>query len=154
MTACDQIQTDSQPEPHTWLVTGAAGFIDNTPPETLRNLGQPVGRAGQHRYRPADQAGRSADAAEYRLRKDADKPSRLGANKCIRDDALLMHIRVSHSEVKGGSGWPKIWKNCCGCCSKSGLLQPIVDLGGTHSELGGEFSPWLRLRQPSAQQVN
>ena len=43
-------------------------------------------------------------------RKDADKPSRPGANKRISDEALLVHIKAIHAEVKQEYGWPKMWK--------------------------------------------
>ena len=47
---------------------------------------------------------------EHWRRKDADKPSRPGANKRISNEALLVHIRAIHAEVKGEYGWPKMWK--------------------------------------------
>jgi len=47
---------------------------------------------------------------EHWRRKDADKPSRAGANKRVSDEALLTHIRAIHAQVKGEYGWPKMWK--------------------------------------------
>ena len=47
---------------------------------------------------------------EHWRRKDADKPSRPGATKRIGNEALLVHIRAIHAEVKGEYGWPKMWK--------------------------------------------
>jgi len=47
---------------------------------------------------------------EHWRRKDAGKPSRPGANKRISNEALLVHIRAIHAEVKGEYGWPKMWK--------------------------------------------
>ncbi len=47
---------------------------------------------------------------EHWRRKDADKPSRPGANKRISNEALLAHIRAIHAQVKGEYGWPKMWK--------------------------------------------
>ena len=47
---------------------------------------------------------------EHWRRKDADKPSRPGANKRISDEALLVHIKAIHCEVKEEYGWPKMWK--------------------------------------------
>ena len=47
---------------------------------------------------------------EHWRRKDAGKLSRPGANKRISDEALLVHIRVIHAEVKGEYGWPKMHK--------------------------------------------
>lgn len=47
---------------------------------------------------------------EHWRRKDGDKPSRPGANKRISNEALLVHIRAIHAEVKGEYGWPKMWK--------------------------------------------
>ena len=43
-------------------------------------------------------------------RKDAGKPSRPGANKRISDEALLVHIKAIHAEVKQEYGWPKMCK--------------------------------------------
>ena len=47
---------------------------------------------------------------EHWRRKDADKPSRPGANKRISDEALLVHIKAIHAQVKQEYGWPKMWK--------------------------------------------
>ncbi len=47
---------------------------------------------------------------EHWRRKDADKSSRPGANKRISDEALLVHIKAIHAEVKEEYGWPKMWK--------------------------------------------
>jgi transposase InsO family protein len=47
---------------------------------------------------------------EHWRRKAADKPSRAGANKRISDEALLVHIKAIHAEVKGEYGWPRMWK--------------------------------------------
>ena len=47
---------------------------------------------------------------EHWRRKDADKPSRPGVNKRISDEALLVHIKAIHAEVKQEYGWPKVWK--------------------------------------------
>jgi putative transposase len=47
---------------------------------------------------------------EHCRRKNVDKPSRSGANKRISDDALLVHIKAVHAEVKQEYGWPRIWK--------------------------------------------
>jgi transposase InsO family protein len=47
---------------------------------------------------------------EHWRRKDTDKPSRPGANKRIGDEALLVHIKSIHAEVKQEYGWPKMWK--------------------------------------------
>lgn len=47
---------------------------------------------------------------EHWRRKDADKPGRPGANKRISDEALLVHIKAIHAEVKQEYGWPKMWK--------------------------------------------
>ncbi|MGH6932455.1 MAG: IS3 family transposase [Dongiaceae bacterium] len=47
---------------------------------------------------------------EHWRRKDASKPSRPGANKRLSDEALLVHIRAIHAEVKQEYGWPKMWK--------------------------------------------
>ncbi len=47
---------------------------------------------------------------EHWRRKDANKPSRPGANKRISEEALLVHIRAIHVEVKQEYGWPKMWK--------------------------------------------
>jgi putative transposase len=52
----------------------------------------------------------SPRAAEHWRRKDADKPSRPGANKRTSDEALLVHIKAIHAEVKQEYGWPKMWK--------------------------------------------
>ncbi|WP_155402807.1 IS3 family transposase, partial [Ralstonia solanacearum] len=30
--------------------------------------------------------------------------------RSISDDALLVHIRAIHAEVKGEYGWPRVWK--------------------------------------------
>ncbi len=47
---------------------------------------------------------------EHWRRKDASKPGRPGANKRISDEALLVHIKAIHAEVKQEYGWPKVWK--------------------------------------------
>jgi putative transposase len=47
---------------------------------------------------------------EHWRRKDAAKPSRPGANKRISAEALLVHIKAIHAEVKEEYGWPKMWK--------------------------------------------
>ena len=47
---------------------------------------------------------------EHWRRKKADKPSRPGTNKRIGDEALLVHIKAIHAEVKQENGWPKMWK--------------------------------------------
>jgi putative transposase len=47
---------------------------------------------------------------EHWRRKDTDKPSRPGANKRISDEALLVHIKAIHAQVKQEYGWPKMWK--------------------------------------------
>jgi len=47
---------------------------------------------------------------EHWRRKDADKPSRPGANKRISNEALLVHIKAIHAQVKQEYGWPKMWK--------------------------------------------
>jgi len=47
---------------------------------------------------------------EHWKRKDADKPSKPGANKRFSDDALLVHIKAIHAEVKQEYGWPRMWK--------------------------------------------
>jgi putative transposase len=47
---------------------------------------------------------------EHWRKKDADKPSRPGANKRISNEALLVHIKVIHAEFKEEYGWPKMWK--------------------------------------------
>jgi putative transposase len=47
---------------------------------------------------------------EHWRRKDTSKPSRAGANRRITGEALLVHIRAIHAEVKEEYGWPKMWK--------------------------------------------
>ena len=47
---------------------------------------------------------------EHWRRKDADKPSRPGANKRVNDKALRVHIKAIHAEVRQEYGWPKMWK--------------------------------------------
>ena len=47
---------------------------------------------------------------EHWKRKDADKPSKPGANKRISNEALLVHIKAIHAEVKQEYGWPRVWK--------------------------------------------
>ena len=47
---------------------------------------------------------------EHWRKKDADKPSRPGANKRISNEALLVHIKAIHAEFKEEYGWPKMWK--------------------------------------------
>jgi putative transposase len=47
---------------------------------------------------------------EHWRKKDADKPSRPGANKRISNEGLLVHIKVIHAEFKEEYGWPKMWK--------------------------------------------
>ena len=52
----------------------------------------------------------ASDYFEHWRRKDADKPSRPGVNKRISDEALLVHIKAIHAEVKEECGWPKMGK--------------------------------------------
>ena len=47
---------------------------------------------------------------EHWRRKDSDKPSRPGTNQRISDEALLVHIKAIHAEVKHEYGWPRMWK--------------------------------------------
>lgn len=47
---------------------------------------------------------------EHWRRKGASKPSKPGANRRISDEALLVHIKAIHAEVKQEYGWPKMWK--------------------------------------------
>ena len=47
---------------------------------------------------------------EHWRRKKLDKPTKPGANRRMSDEALLVHIRAIHAEVKGEYGWPKMWK--------------------------------------------
>ncbi len=47
---------------------------------------------------------------EHCKRKHADKPSKPGANKRVSDEALLVHVKAIHAEVKQEYGWPRMWK--------------------------------------------
>ena len=47
---------------------------------------------------------------EHLRRKKLDKLTKPGANRRMSDEALLVHIRAIHAEVKGEYGWPKMWK--------------------------------------------
>ena len=47
---------------------------------------------------------------EHWRRKDAGKPSTPAANKRISDEALLVHIKAIHAEVKQEYGWPRMCK--------------------------------------------
>jgi putative transposase len=47
---------------------------------------------------------------EHWRRKKLDKPTKSGANRRMSDEALLVHIRAIHAEVKEEYGWPKMWK--------------------------------------------
>ena len=47
---------------------------------------------------------------EHWRRKGADKPSRPWAGKRITGEALLVHIKAIHAEVKGEYGWPRMCK--------------------------------------------
>ncbi len=47
---------------------------------------------------------------EHWRRKDSAKPSKPGGNKRISDEALLVHIKAIHAQVKQEYGWPKMWK--------------------------------------------
>lgn len=42
-------------------------------------------------------------------RKKFPKPSKPSAHKRMSDEALLVHMRAIHAEVKGEYGWPKMW---------------------------------------------
>ena len=50
---------------------------------------------------------------EHWRRKKLDKPSKPGANRRLSDEALLVHIRAIHAEVKGESSL----RRCCMGCS-------------------------------------
>jgi putative transposase len=52
---------------------------------------------------------------EHWRRKDSNKPSKSGANKRISNEALLVHIKAIHTEVKQEYGWPKMWKELLAC---------------------------------------
>jgi putative transposase len=43
---------------------------------------------------------------QHQQRTAQDKPRRNRVN----DDALLAHIKATHSQVKGEYGWPRMWK--------------------------------------------
>jgi putative transposase len=45
---------------------------------------------------------------EHWRRRDADQPSRPRASKRISDEALLVHIKIIHTEVKQEYDWPKV----------------------------------------------
>ena len=47
---------------------------------------------------------------EHWRRKDCTKPSKAGVNKRITGEALLVHIKAIHAEVKEEYGWPKMGK--------------------------------------------
>jgi hypothetical protein len=47
---------------------------------------------------------------EHWRRKDAGKPSQPGASRRVSDEALLVHIKAIHVQVKQEYGWPKMWK--------------------------------------------
>ena len=47
---------------------------------------------------------------ENMRRKGAEQPSKPGANKRISNEALLVHIRAIHTEVRQEYGWPKMCK--------------------------------------------
>ena len=47
---------------------------------------------------------------EHWRRRKLDKPKNPGANRRMSDEALLVHIRAIHAEVKGEYGWPKMWE--------------------------------------------
>ena len=47
---------------------------------------------------------------EHWKRKDAGKPSTPATNKRITGEALLVHIKAIHAEVKQEYGWPRMWK--------------------------------------------
>ena len=47
---------------------------------------------------------------EHWKRKDADKPSKPGANNRVSAEALLVHIKAIHAEVKQEYGWPRMCK--------------------------------------------
>ena len=47
---------------------------------------------------------------EHWKRKNSDRPSTPGANKRISEEALLVHIKAIHAQVKHEYGWPRMWK--------------------------------------------
>jgi putative transposase len=47
---------------------------------------------------------------EHRWRKAITKPRKPGTSQRISDDALLVHIKTIHAEVKQEYGWPEIRK--------------------------------------------
>lgn len=47
---------------------------------------------------------------EHWRRKDSAKPSTAQTNKRISDEALLVHIKAIHAEVKQEYGWPRMWR--------------------------------------------
>ena len=46
----------------------------------------------------------------YHQRKAREINDASGPRRRISDDALLVHIRAIHAEVKGEYGWPRVWK--------------------------------------------
>jgi putative transposase len=51
---------------------------------------------------------------EHWRRKDTTKPSKQGVSKRISDEALLVHVKVIHAEVKQEYGWPKMRQRTAG----------------------------------------
>jgi putative transposase len=105
---------------------------------------------------------------EHWRRKDAAKPSRPGANKRISDEALLVHIRVIHAQVKGEYGWPKMHKELLARGIRVGKLrvQKLMQRHGikargkrrfvvtTDSKHGLPIAPNLLERNFTAQRPN
>lgn len=46
---------------------------------------------------------------EHQRRSRTTRPTRPG-NGRLSNEALLVHIRAIHAEVKGEYGWPRVWK--------------------------------------------
>ena len=64
-------------------------------------------------------------------RKDTTKPSKPGVSKRISDEALLVHIKAIHAEVKQEYGWPKMWKELVRRHPQPGLIF--------HSDRGSQY---------------
>jgi putative transposase len=47
---------------------------------------------------------------EHLGKKSADRPSRTGSGKRLSDEAVLVHIKAIHAEVKREYGWPRMAK--------------------------------------------
>jgi transposase InsO family protein len=78
---------------------------------------------------------------EHWRRKGSAKPSKPGGNKRISDEALLVHIKAIHAQVKQEYGWPKMWKELVARGIRVGKerVRKLMQRNGIKAKSKGKF---------------